>query len=81
MAGLRIATVTTIGLVTVTAIITEGGFGQLILEAIQRGQLNFTKAVVGSGLSLALAIAADLGLLQAQRILSPWARGRMVARA
>jgi osmoprotectant transport system permease protein len=81
VAGVRIATVTTIGLVTVTAVITEGGFGQLILEAIQRGQLNFTKAVVGSGLSLALAIAADLGLLQAQRLLTPWARGRTVATA
>jgi osmoprotectant transport system permease protein len=79
MAGVRIATVTTIGLVTVTAVITEGGLGQLILEAIQRGELDFTKAFVGSAVSLALAVAADLGLLGTQRLLTPWARGRTVA--
>jgi osmoprotectant transport system permease protein len=79
VAGIRIATVTTIGLVTVTAIITEGGLGQLILDALQR-RLDFTRAITGAGLSLLLAIAADILLVGAQRLLTPWARGRVLAR-
>jgi osmoprotectant transport system permease protein len=79
VAGIRIATVTTIGLVTVTAIITEGGLGQLILDALQR-RLDFTRAITGAGLSLLLAIAADVLLVGAQRFLTPWARGRVLAR-
>ena len=77
VAGIRIATVTTIGLVTVTAIITEGGLGRLILEALQR-RLDLTRALVGAGLSLALAVAADLLLVGAQRLLTPWSRGLQV---
>ncbi|MGH2682245.1 MAG: ABC transporter permease, partial [Actinomycetota bacterium] len=81
VAGIRIAAVTTIGLVTVTAIITEGGLGQLILLAIRR-RLFLTPAVVGSALSLGLAIVVDAALLGAQRLLTPWSRGsRAVARA
>jgi osmoprotectant transport system permease protein len=79
IAGLRIATVTTIGLVTVTAIITEGGLGQLILDALQR-RLDLTMAITGAGLSLLLAIAADVGLVGVQRVLTPWSRGRVLAR-
>jgi osmoprotectant transport system permease protein len=79
VAGIRIATVTTIGLVTVTAIITEGGLGQLILDALQR-RLDFTMAVTGAGLSLLLAIGADVGLVGVQRVLTPWAHGRVLAR-
>jgi osmoprotectant transport system permease protein len=79
VAGIRIATVTTIGLVTVTAIITEGGLGQLILDALQR-RLDFTRAITGAGLSLLLAIAADILLVGAQRFLTPWARSRVLAR-
>jgi osmoprotectant transport system permease protein len=81
VAGIRIATVTTIGLVTVTAIITEGGLGQLILLAIRR-RLFLTPALVGATLSLALAIVADAALLGAQRLLTPWSRGtQAIARA
>ena len=79
VAGIRIATVTTIGLVTVTAIITEGGLGQLILDALQR-RLDLTMALTGAGLSLLLAIGADVGLVGVQRVLTPWARGRVMAR-
>lgn len=78
VAGIRIATVTTIGLVTVTAIITEGGLGQLILDALQRG-LDFTRAITGAGLSLLLAIIADVLLVGTQRVLTPWSRSRGLA--
>ncbi|MCA1691635.1 MAG: ABC transporter permease [Acidimicrobiales bacterium] len=72
VAGIRIATVTTIGLVTVTALIGQGGLGQLILDGLNR---DFrTPLVVGSVLSVALAVVADLGLAGMQRLLTPWAR-------
>jgi osmoprotectant transport system permease protein len=71
VAGIRVATVTTIGLVTVAALIGHGGLGQLILDGLNR---DFpTPLVVGSALSVALAAAADIGLVAAQRLLSPWA--------
>jgi osmoprotectant transport system permease protein len=70
MAGVRIATVTTIGLVTITALIGEGGLGQLILDGLLR---DFrTPLVVGSVLSIALAIVCDVGLALVQRAITPW---------
>ena len=74
VAGLRIATVTTIGLVTVTALIGLGGYGLFILQGLQR--FFATATVVGAALSVALALGADLLLLLVQRALSPWARAR-----
>ncbi|MBW3579906.1 MAG: ABC transporter permease [Actinobacteria bacterium] len=73
MAGVRIATVTTIGLVTVAALIGHGGLGQLILDGLNR---DFrTPLVVGSALSVAMAAIADVALLGLQRRLTPWAGG------
>ena len=70
IAGIRIATVTTIGLVTVTALIGEGGLGQLMLDGFSR---DFrTPVVVGAVLSVALAVACDVLLALAQRRLTPW---------
>ena len=72
--GMRIATVTTIGLVTVTALIGEGGLGSLIYDGLLR---DFkTPLVVGTLLSVALAFVADLGLAGTQRLITPWSRGR-----
>jgi osmoprotectant transport system permease protein len=71
-AGVRIATVTTIGLVTVTALIGKGGLGYFILLGI-RG-LFPTAALLGSVLSVVLAVVVDGLLLATQRALTPWAR-------
>jgi osmoprotectant transport system permease protein len=74
IAGVRIATVTTIGLVTVTALIGKGGLGQLIYDGLTR---DFkTPLTVGAVLSVALAVVADLLLLGVQRLLTPWSRRR-----
>jgi osmoprotectant transport system permease protein len=74
IAGVRIATVTTIGLVTVTALIGQGGLGRFILDGLNR---DFkTPLVVGTVLSVALAVGADLLLLLLQRVLTPWSRRR-----
>jgi osmoprotectant transport system permease protein len=72
MAGLRIATVTTIGLVTVAGIIGAGGYGHFIDEGLSR---NFnTEIVVGAALSIALAVVFDVALASLQRVLTPWAQ-------
>jgi osmoprotectant transport system permease protein len=73
VAGLRIATVTTIGLVTVTALIGQGGLGFLMVAGFRR-LFPRIAILVGIGLSVALAVAADGGWLWAQRLLAPWAR-------
>ena len=73
IAGLRVATVSTIGLVTVTALIGQGGFGFLILTGMQRSFFT-TEMIAGAVLSVALAIAADALLVLLQRRLTPWTR-------
>jgi osmoprotectant transport system permease protein len=72
VAGVRIATVTTIGLVTVTAIVGKGGLGFLMLAGF-RNLFPEVAVLLGVILSVALAVAADALLLTGQRILTPWA--------
>ncbi len=74
IAGVRVATVTTIGLTTVTALIGQGGLGFFILDGIQR--FFSTPLVVGAGLSVGLALLADGLLVLLQRLLTPWAQAR-----
>jgi len=74
VAGIRIATITTIGLVTVTALIGQGGLGYFILIGLQR--FFSTPLLLGAFLSVALAVIADALLVLAQRALTPWARVR-----
>ena len=74
LAGIRLATVTTIGLVTVAALIGRGGLGYFILLGFDR---SFTTAsIVGAVLSLILAVSVDAGLLGVERLVTPWARKR-----
>jgi osmoprotectant transport system permease protein len=70
MAGVRVATVTTIGLVTVTALIGQGGLGFFILQGIQ--QFFATPLVIGALLSVALAVIADGLLVFIQWLVTPW---------
>ena len=76
LAGIRIATVSTVALVTVGFIAGHGGLGELIEEGLRRGPRGRTPLTVGLVLSVALAIGADLLLLGVQRAATPWARGR-----
>jgi osmoprotectant transport system permease protein len=72
VAGIRIATVTTIGLVTITGLIGFGGFGFFIFDGLRT--LYVPKLVVGAVLPMVLALTAD-GLLQLlERALTPWSR-------
>jgi osmoprotectant transport system permease protein len=72
IAGLRIATVNTIAYVAITALIGQGGLGNLFMDGFLR---QFpTPLIVGLVLSVTLAVAADLGLLGVQHVLTPWRR-------
>ncbi|GGT15072.1 ABC transporter permease [Streptomyces purpureus] len=72
MAGLRIATVSAVSLVTIGAIVGHGGLGNLIYS----GMNTYFKAQVltASVLCVIIAVAADLLLLGVQRLLTPWTR-------
>jgi osmoprotectant transport system permease protein len=74
IAGIRVATVTTISLATVAAFITPLGLGAPIFNAIQTGAN--TEFVGASLLAIALALIADLVIVIAARLLTPWARAR-----
>lgn len=74
MAGIRIATVSTVALTTVGALVGKGGLGNLIDDGVQT---TFKAQVLtASVLCVLLAAAADLLLLGAQRLLTPWTRIR-----
>jgi osmoprotectant transport system permease protein len=72
VAGLRVATVSTIGLATIGAYVGSGGLGALIFEGFN----NFYRAEImtASILCVLLAVVADLLFVGVQRILTPWAR-------
>jgi len=75
VAGLRIATVTTIGLVTIATLIGMGGLGYLIVNiGIER---RFpTATITGIVIVVLLSTVIDLSLQAVQRGLSPWAAAR-----
>lgn len=72
IAGVRIATVTTVGLVTVSVILGLGGYGFFILRGFQTRQM--TQTLVGLILSILLATLLDFIFLAVQRLLTPWSR-------
>jgi osmoprotectant transport system permease protein len=76
MSGIRLATVTTIGLATVASILGEtfGGFGFFITEGLN--QFFLTEVYVGAVLSIVFAFAADALLVRIERLVTPWARAR-----
>lgn len=75
MAGVRVATVSTVALVTVGVVVGYGGLGGLILRGFQN---NFYRAEIltASVLTVALGLAFDVLLAGATRLLTPWSRGR-----
>jgi osmoprotectant transport system permease protein len=72
MAGLRIATSTTVGLAALAVFAGAGGLGSEILVD-KRFKSN---VVVAGGLAVLLAAAFDLLILGAQRLMTPWRRAR-----
>ncbi len=70
LAGLRIATTTTVGLTALVFLAGAGGLGDAIFDDI-RFRSN---VVVASVLCVLLAVTLDLLLLAAQRLVTPWTR-------
>jgi osmoprotectant transport system permease protein len=77
MAGLRIATVSTIALATVAAFVIPEGLGYPIFLALR--EFFKTELIVTAVLAVGLALVADGLLLAAERALTPWARARRTA--
>jgi osmoprotectant transport system permease protein len=72
MAGLRVASTTTVGLATLAFFAGAGGLGGTIFS-----DLSFkSNVIVAGGLCVLLAVVLDLLILGAQRALTPWRRAR-----
>jgi osmoprotectant transport system permease protein len=72
MAGLRVASTTTVGLATLAFFAGAGGLGGSIFA-----DLNFkSNVVVAGGLCVLLAVVLDVLILGVQRALTPWRRAR-----
>lgn len=74
MAGLRVATVATISIATIAAIVLYYGLGGPIFEAISHPDIFRTELVAAGGLTILLALTADGLLTLLQRALTPWIR-------
>jgi osmoprotectant transport system permease protein len=76
VAGLRVATVSTISIGTVAALLISYGLGQPIFDALQQPDIFRTELVCSGGLAVLLALTADALLALAGRALTPWSRLR-----
>jgi len=72
IAGLRVATVSNISMVSVGALVGLGGYGQLLTEGYQADHTE--KVLAGLIGTVVLAVLADGLLLLLGRLLTPWAR-------
>ena len=74
IAGLRVATVSTIGLVTITATLGDalGGLGFFIYEGMNR--YFTTEILVGAVPTILLSLLADRAFVWLQAWVTPWAR-------
>ena len=74
MAGLRVATVSTVALTTIGSIVGYGGLGNLLASGVDT---DFKAQILAASvLCVLLAVVLDIGLLGVQRVLTPWARMR-----
>jgi osmoprotectant transport system permease protein len=75
VAGVRVATVSTIGLVTITAVLGDalGGLGYFIFEGARKGFM--TEILAGVVPTVLLALILDRAFVWLQAALTPWERG------
>jgi osmoprotectant transport system permease protein len=74
ISGVRVASVTTVGLVTLAAIVGQGGLGRLILDGLRRA--FWTPLTIGAVLSIILALTLDALFVLLERRIAPWVRRR-----
>lgn len=78
VAGLRVAAVTIISLVTIAGLIVPDGLGAVIYtDGLKKNNFN-TALIVGGVLCIVLALAADALLAAVQRLITPWAASRRI---
>jgi len=78
IAGVRIATVSTVAIATLAIFAGAGGLGEVIYtDGIQRDVFK-TPIVMGSTICILMAIVLDAVLLVVQRVVSPWRRVRTI---
>lgn len=73
LTGLRVATVSTISIATVAALVIPKGLGFPIYIALQQDVFK-TEILAAGLLTIALALLADALIVVAQRRLTPWTR-------
>lgn len=78
LAGLRVTTVSTVGLVTIGALIGVPSLGTLLTDGFQRGIV--AEVATGVIVTVALALLLDALLILAGRALTPWTRSLSQAR-
>ncbi|MDO8107193.1 ABC transporter permease [Isoptericola sp. b441] len=71
--GIRLATVTTVALVTIGVIVGYGGLGQLMFRGF-RSQYH-AEVLTSTLLTVAIAVVADVVLWGVGRLATPWTRG------
>lgn len=74
VAGLRIATVSTISIATIAAFLVADGLGKPIWDALEAPDIFKTELLASGGLVILLALVADGLLALLQRALTPWRR-------
>lgn len=77
IAGLRIATVSTVAIATLAVFAGGGGLGDQIYSAVQQGAFK-TGIVIPSMIAIAIAISFDVFYIGAQRYLAPWRQVRAI---
>lgn len=78
IAGLRIATVSTVAIATLAVFAGAGGLGQVIYNDGLQQDVFKTAIVVGSAIAIAMAVLFDVLYLAGQRVISPWRKVRPV---
>jgi osmoprotectant transport system permease protein len=73
MAGLRVATVSTVALTTIGSLVAYGGLGNLIKDGVNS---NFrAELFTASVLCVVLAVVLDVVIVGTQWLMTPWTRG------
>ncbi|BDB63111.1 MULTISPECIES: ABC transporter permease [Rhodococcus] len=72
IAGLRVATVANISMVSVGALIGMGAFGALFTASVQLDRLDL--AIIGIIATVVMALVVDAVLVLVQRLTTPWMR-------
>jgi osmoprotectant transport system permease protein len=72
VAGVRLATVSTVALATVGVVVGYGGLGELMFRGFR--SRYHAEILTATLLCLALALACDLVLYVAGRLITPWSR-------